>query len=100
MTGKFCNQASSALVGGDNAINTGGTSSVRIESSHIINLRDLDVKHVKDFTFVHGGYAKATLFFYCMNNLNYSNVSVSIITLIMVNIFFFLLFSIYPNVKI
>lgn len=61
MTGKFCNQASSALVGEDNAINAGGTPSARVESSHIINLRDLDVKHVKDFTFVHGEYAKATL---------------------------------------
>nr|GMC92978.1 cleavage and polyadenylation specificity factor subunit 1 isoform X1 [Ipomoea batatas] len=47
-------EASSALVGEDNAINAGGTPSARVESSHVINLRDLDVKHVKDFTFVHG----------------------------------------------
>ncbi|VFQ77558.1 unnamed protein product [Cuscuta campestris] len=47
-------EASTALIGKDSALNAGGASSARIESSYIINLRDLDVKHVKDFTFVHG----------------------------------------------
>ncbi|CAH9139745.1 unnamed protein product [Cuscuta epithymum] len=47
-------EASSALVGKHSAMNAGGAPSARIESSYIINLRDLNVKHVKDFTFVHG----------------------------------------------
>ncbi|KAM0946697.1 hypothetical protein DsansV1_C08g0078261 [Dioscorea sansibarensis] len=31
----------------------GSNVSVRIESSYIIDLRELDMKHVKDFTFIH-----------------------------------------------
>lgn len=42
------------MVGDDEPTSTGGAVSVRIESSYVINLRDLDMKHVKDFTFVHG----------------------------------------------
>jgi cleavage and polyadenylation specificity factor subunit 1 len=42
------------LVGDDNAFSAGGTVSARVESSYIINLRDLDMRHVKDFIFVHG----------------------------------------------
>ncbi|KAM7491713.1 hypothetical protein LguiA_034634 [Lonicera macranthoides] len=42
------------LVGDDNAFTVGGTVSARIESSYLISLRDLDMKHVKDFIFIHG----------------------------------------------
>lgn len=38
----------------DEACGNVGASSARVESSYLINLRDLDVKHVKDFVFVHG----------------------------------------------
>ncbi|XP_065030175.1 cleavage and polyadenylation specificity factor subunit 1-like isoform X1 [Musa acuminata AAA Group] len=47
-------QVGQGLVGDDEPTSTGGAVSVRIESSYVINLRDLDMKHVKDFTFVHG----------------------------------------------
>lgn len=47
-------QDGSALVGDDDSFGAGGAISARIESSYIINLRDLDMKHVKDFIFVHG----------------------------------------------
>ncbi|KAI3735197.1 hypothetical protein L6452_14687 [Arctium lappa] len=42
------------LAGDDGASSTGGSVSARIQSSYMISLRDLDVKHVKDFIFVHG----------------------------------------------
>ncbi|KAK3000499.1 hypothetical protein RJ639_022162, partial [Escallonia herrerae] len=42
------------LVGDDNAFTTDGAISARIESSYIISLRDLEMKHVKDFIFIHG----------------------------------------------
>ncbi|CAI9092100.1 OLC1v1027255C1 [Oldenlandia corymbosa var. corymbosa] len=44
----------SGLVGEDSALSAGGAVSARIQSSYIINLRDLDMKHVKDFVFVNG----------------------------------------------
>ncbi|WRX18337.1 Cleavage/polyadenylation specificity factor [Theobroma cacao] len=47
-------QAGSGFVGEDDAFGSGGAVSARVESSYIINLRDLDVKHIKDFIFVHG----------------------------------------------
>ncbi|KAF9616940.1 hypothetical protein IFM89_033010 [Coptis chinensis] len=47
-------QAGYGLVGDDEANGSGGTISARIESSYVVNLRDLDMKHVNDFTFVHG----------------------------------------------
>lgn len=47
-------QAGSGLVGDDDPFGSGGAISARIESSYIINLRDLEMKHVKDFIFVHG----------------------------------------------
>ncbi|XXG43165.1 hypothetical protein AAC387_Pa01g3267 [Persea americana] len=47
-------QAGYGLVGDDEASGSGGTISVRFESSYIISLRDLEMNHVKDFTFVHG----------------------------------------------
>lgn len=47
-------QAGSGLVGDDDALNSGGAVSARVESSYIISLRDLGMKHVKDFIFVHG----------------------------------------------
>lgn len=42
------------MVGDEDTFGSGGGFSARIESSHVINLRDLDMKHVKDFIFVHG----------------------------------------------
>ncbi|KAM7272599.1 hypothetical protein ACFE04_027262 [Oxalis oulophora] len=47
-------QAGSGLVGDEDTTDSGGAVSARIESSYIINLRDLEMKHVKDFIFVHG----------------------------------------------
>lgn len=47
-------QAGYGLVGDDEASGSGGTVSVHIESSYIVNVHDLDMKHVKDFTFIHG----------------------------------------------
>lgn len=47
-------QAGQGLAADDEPSNIGASAAVRIESSYIINLRDLDMKHVKDFTFVHG----------------------------------------------
>ncbi|MCD7460769.1 hypothetical protein HAX54_044383 [Datura stramonium] len=46
-------EVNSSLVGEDSAFSAGGASA-RIESSYIITLRDLDVRHVKDFIFLHG----------------------------------------------
>ncbi|KAK4363423.1 hypothetical protein RND71_018664 [Anisodus tanguticus] len=46
-------EVNSSLVGEDNTSGAGGASA-RIESSYIITLRDLDVRHVKDFVFLHG----------------------------------------------
>lgn len=51
-------QINSSLVGEDSAFSSGGASA-RIESSYIITLRDLDVRHVKDFIFLHGRYTPA-----------------------------------------
>ncbi|XP_034204050.1 cleavage and polyadenylation specificity factor subunit 1 isoform X3 [Prunus dulcis] len=47
-------QGGSGLVGDDDSFGSGGAISARIESSYIVNLRDMDMKHVKDFTFLHG----------------------------------------------
>ncbi|CAH2070334.1 unnamed protein product [Thlaspi arvense] len=47
-------QAGSGLDGDDDPFSSGGTVSARVESSYIINLRDLEMKHVKDFVFLHG----------------------------------------------
>ncbi|KAJ0968727.1 hypothetical protein J5N97_021604 [Dioscorea zingiberensis] len=47
-------QAGQGLVGEDELAGAGSNVSVRIESSYIIDLRELDMKHVKDFTFIHG----------------------------------------------
>lgn len=42
------------MVGDDDGFASGAAISARVESSYIISLRDMDMKHVKDFTFVHG----------------------------------------------
>lgn len=47
-------QAGSGLAGDEDALGSGGVANARIESSYVINLRDLEMKHVKDFVFVHG----------------------------------------------
>lgn len=49
----FC-QAGSGLVGEDDVSGSGGAVAARVDSSYLINLRDLDMRHVKDFTFLHG----------------------------------------------
>ncbi|XP_078447996.1 cleavage and polyadenylation specificity factor 160 isoform X2 [Wolffia australiana] len=42
-------------LGGEEEVSASGWPfSVSFESSYIINLRELDIKHIKDFTFVHG----------------------------------------------
>lgn len=52
----FLFQGGSGLVGDDDSFGSGGAISARIESSYIVNLRDMDMKHVKDFTFLHGEF--------------------------------------------
>ncbi|OWM75669.1 hypothetical protein CDL15_Pgr021834 [Punica granatum] len=47
-------QAGSGLVGDEDTFGSGGAVSTHVESSYIISLRDLDMKHVKDFIFLHG----------------------------------------------
>ncbi|KAF7813301.1 cleavage and polyadenylation specificity factor subunit 1 [Senna tora] len=47
-------QAGTGLVGEDDALGSGGAVAARIESSYMMSLRDLDMRHVKDFTYVHG----------------------------------------------
>ncbi|KAH7854835.1 hypothetical protein Vadar_018207 [Vaccinium darrowii] len=47
-------EAGSGLVSEENALTTGGAVPARIESSYVVGLRDLDMKHVKDFIFLHG----------------------------------------------
>lgn len=47
-------QAGTGLVGDEEGLSSGSAAAARIESSYIINLRDLDIKHVKDFVFVYG----------------------------------------------
>ncbi|XP_057475744.1 LOW QUALITY PROTEIN: cleavage and polyadenylation specificity factor subunit 1-like [Actinidia eriantha] len=47
-------EAGTGLVVEENAFTAGGAVSARVESSYVIGLRDLDMKHVKDFIFVHG----------------------------------------------
>ncbi|XP_051121799.1 cleavage and polyadenylation specificity factor subunit 1-like isoform X5 [Andrographis paniculata] len=49
-------EASSGLVGEDSSLNAGPATASRIESSYIVGLRDLDMKHVKDFIFLNGAY--------------------------------------------
>lgn len=60
----FLCQAISGLVGEDSAFGAGGAVSAHIDSSYIINLRDLDMKHVKDFIFING--EKETIL--CLNH--------------------------------
>ncbi|KAI4363631.1 hypothetical protein MLD38_019823 [Melastoma candidum] len=47
-------QAGSGLVVDEDSFGAGTALNTRVESSYIINLRDLEMKHVKDFVFVHG----------------------------------------------
>uniref|UniRef100_A0A7N0U7D7 Cleavage and polyadenylation specificity factor subunit 1 n=1 Tax=Kalanchoe fedtschenkoi TaxID=63787 RepID=A0A7N0U7D7_KALFE len=47
-------QAGYVLGGDDDVFTSVGAVSARIEASYVISLRDLDMKHVKDFVFVHG----------------------------------------------
>ncbi|XP_021317957.1 probable cleavage and polyadenylation specificity factor subunit 1 isoform X3 [Sorghum bicolor] len=43
-----------SLVGEDEPTRMLSSTAVRIESSYVIDLRDLEMNHIKDFTFVHG----------------------------------------------
>ncbi|KAK7289650.1 hypothetical protein RIF29_03450 [Crotalaria pallida] len=52
----YVSKAGSGLVGEDDALGSGGVSATRIELSYMISLRDMDMRHVKDFTFVHGEF--------------------------------------------
>lgn len=58
----FYAQAGSGLVGDEDSFGAGSTLSTRVESSYIINLRELDMKHVKDFVFVHGVWSSTVRF--------------------------------------
>jgi len=55
-------QVGSGLVGDDDAFGSSGAVAARIESSYMINLRDLDMRHVKDFTFVYGECKRILIF--------------------------------------
>jgi cleavage and polyadenylation specificity factor subunit 1 len=43
-----------SLVGEDEPTRVLSSTAVRIESSYVIDLCDLEMNHIKDFTFVHG----------------------------------------------
>ncbi|KAJ1270311.1 hypothetical protein BS78_06G044200 [Paspalum vaginatum] len=47
-------QVGQSLVGEDEPTCVLGSAAVRIESSYVIDLRDIEMNHIKDFTFVHG----------------------------------------------
>ncbi|CAA0830754.1 Cleavage and polyadenylation specificity factor subunit 1, partial [Striga hermonthica] len=47
-------EATSGLVGEDSSYSSGPTGASKIESSYVFGLRELDMKHVKDFIFIHG----------------------------------------------
>ncbi|KAL9243919.1 hypothetical protein vseg_017753 [Gypsophila vaccaria] len=47
-------QTGSGFVGEDEGFSSASASTARVDSSYIINLRDLDIKHVKDFVYLHG----------------------------------------------
>ncbi|XP_066346817.1 probable cleavage and polyadenylation specificity factor subunit 1 isoform X2 [Miscanthus floridulus] len=47
-------QVGQSLVGEDEPTRVLSSTAVRIESSYVIDLRDLEMNHIKDFTFVHG----------------------------------------------
>jgi len=72
----YCCQAGSGLVGEDDVSGSGGAVAARVDSSYMINLRDLDMRHVKDFTFLHGEhhsfiyYHLATYTFFNGNDKN------------------------------
>ncbi|XP_057778149.1 uncharacterized protein LOC130996887 [Salvia miltiorrhiza] len=59
----ICKNASSGLAAPaeDSTFRAAGAS--RIESSYIVGLRDLDMKHVKDFIFIHISHMWMTLKF-------------------------------------
>lgn len=50
------------MVGEDDGFGSGGAISARVDSSYIVNLGDMDMKHVKDFTFVHGEFGCRMIF--------------------------------------
>ena len=58
----YCCQIGSGLVGEDDALGSSGAVAARIESSYMINLCDLDMRHVKYFTFVHGEFKRILIF--------------------------------------
>ncbi|KAI4378121.1 hypothetical protein MLD38_015649 [Melastoma candidum] len=60
-------QAGSGLVGDEDSFVAGITLNTRVEQFYIINLRDLDTKHVKDFVFVHGYIEPVTVAFMSWN---------------------------------
>nr|TKW03259.1 hypothetical protein SEVIR_7G013400v2 [Setaria viridis] len=47
-------QVGQSLVGEDEPTRVLSSAAVRIDSSYVINLRLLEINHIKDFTFVHG----------------------------------------------
>lgn len=47
-------EAVSSLVGEENCLSAGGAVSARVDSSYVTNLRDLEMKHIKDFVFING----------------------------------------------
>lgn len=55
-------QGGSGLVGDDDGFGSGGAISARVESSYIVNLGGMDMKHVKDYTFVNGEFGCGIIF--------------------------------------
>lgn len=56
------------MVSEENALTTGGAVPARVESSYVVSLRDLDMKHVKDFIFLHGETTTSSIDFVSHNN--------------------------------
>lgn len=66
--GDFDCQGGSGLVSEENALTTGGAVPAHVESSYVVSLRDLDMKHVKDFTFLHGETTTGSIDYVLRNN--------------------------------
>lgn len=47
-------QAGYGLGDEDESLSMGGKLCAHVASSYIVNLRDMDMKHIKDFVFLHG----------------------------------------------
>lgn len=42
--------------------NVGGMICAHVESTYVVSLRDMDMKHIKDFVFLHGKHPSPSFF--------------------------------------